>query len=210
MNMQTTPHNRVTDLEWFSKPTNAPIQPIVRRLDYPPVTFSTLEEGHFTCEEVNALYETLSPGPNFGPTVFLKLYDSMVLRRRGNTCIPGWYVYMVASYFLEKCKDAFFAHPGYAAWLEQIYLPKKGIANAQIEVNTKKSLLVLEKKASPPLKRIKSKLSSSRMMKRSQTTTNMPFVCGTCRNDTPIMSVETYLDRKVLMETSSQEETMSE
>lgn len=104
------------------------INPIVERLEFPPVFFTTKEFNHITCDEVNAFYETLYPGPNFGPKRFLQLYDKLHLAHEGNFPMPGWHTYMRANYFLEKCNLAFDEQPGFTTWKESVFMPKMGVS----------------------------------------------------------------------------------
>lgn len=118
------------------------IAPIVARLEYPPVIFTTKEHNHISCGQVNAFYETLLPGPTFGPRHFLVLYDKLLLAHEGNFPVPGWNAYMVSNYFLERCNIAFDGEDGHKEWKETVLMPKKGVANAQaIQVPTLKTLI---------------------------------------------------------------------
>ena len=130
--------------------------PLVHRLDYPPVTFHTREDNYITDKEVNVLYATIGPGDEFGPRSFLRHFDRMVLSHRGLFPMPGWYVYMVASYFLEACNIAFRGEPGYEQWKEAVLLPKRGISYLRVGENQKKALLEDYSREPEKVKRSKS------------------------------------------------------
>lgn len=130
------------DLSWCTS-METPIQPIVSRLDFPHVSFETKEENHLTAEEVNSLYVTCDPENvfSFGPKRFIAVYDWISLQHKGNMPPSGWYPFMVASYFLEKCNQLFQGEEGYTQWFTTIYCPQPGCLNRTHIINKKKALL---------------------------------------------------------------------
>ncbi len=137
----------------------------VQDLVFSPVTFGDLGVAEYlTQDEVNAFYQTIHfqlcgscpvTWPN-GPRGFLYLYDKLILRNAGNFPIPGWYAYMIASRFLERCDYEFKRMAGYDEWFKAVMIPRVGVFNhTPVVENTKKALLEEHMIPLEPKKRLK-------------------------------------------------------
>lgn len=205
--------NTHPDMTWLANPqkiTNTSfLEP--KHLEFPEVTFETNEVDYITAKEVNEFYNTIQPGPFFGPRMFLMLLDKLSLKHHGNFPIPGWHAWMHTSRFLEKCAWVFQHEDGFKEW-EQAMTPKNGVCTRTTTSGDKKALLMEQEQEQRRPKKIRYKeLKGTDLL--SRTTSNLspdtmvikmpPYPCIT--RPTPSLNP---LAQSMVIECDSQEDDM--